>query len=519
MNRTFWNNLLLGVAALTVGHLCLIPIWDFATGGTPRLYVIDDNSALHIAWPLVITSWGLGIAAWSCLNRLYKKPFRLNAVIWLAFCLLAVFSVVRIFLFSQFIRKIPSLSVSLVFKPGSMGLALFLVIGVFLRLGIPRFARGSTRLALMLCPILPLLYVKMVMFHASIQHTAAIRTKNDQVVKRPIWILVFDELDEQSVEQGVSNGQLAEFARWRSFTLWCSNAYPPSGATLYSIPAMLRGKELSSDSTGIDYEFNLHTAVQDGVRKGWDWDDSLYRDIQKSNGTVALIGWCFPYAPLYGHQIHDLHWVTQKVGSAGKLGINRLDWECVDIAREVIGPILFFSLPLEEKSRNHGLALKAMESMIERQAIGPRRDLVWVHFPVPHWPAVSGPKGSYLDNLLAADAALKSFRSCLVQSGRWEDAIVIVVGDHWFRRPADPNDPFVRGSERRWIKRDHRVPLLIKLQNQTTGVSCDSPCNTLLLRSLVNTFRQDRLHSSQDIIQWIQANGIHGESDSTKDMP
>lgn len=519
MNRKFWNHLLLGITGLTVGHLCLIPIWDFATGGTPRLYVIDDNSAFHIVWPLVITSWGLGVAAWSCLNRLYKRPFRVNAMIWLAFCLLAVFSVVRIFLFSQFIRKIPSISVSLVFKPGFMALALFLVIGAFWRLGMLRFARGSTKLALMLCPILPLLYVKAALFHASIQRATAIRTKNDQIVKRPIWILVFDELDEQSVEQGVLNGQLAEFARWHSFSLWCRNAYPPSAATLYSIPAMLRGKELSSDSIGTDYEFNLHTAVQDGVRRGWDWDDSLFRDIQKSNGTTALIGWCFPYAPLYGHQIQDLHWVTQKVGSGWKQGVSRSDWECVDIAREVIGPILFFSLSLDEKSRNHSMALKSVESLIERQATGPTRDLVWVHFPVPHWPAVSGSKGSYLDNLLAADAALKSFRSSLVQSARWENAIVIVVGDHWFRRPADLSDPFVKGSERRWIRQDHRVPLLIKLQNQTTGTSYDSVCNTLLLRSLVNTLRQDRLHSSQDIIQWIQANGIHGESDSTKGLP
>jgi len=516
MNRTFRNRLFLGVAGLTLGHVCLIPIWDFATGGTPRLYVIDDNSALHIAWPLVITSWGLGIAAWGCLNQIYKRPFNYNALTWLAFCLLAVFSVVRIFLFSQFIRKIPTLSVSLVFKPGFMALALLLVIGMFWRLGALRFTRGSTKLAMMLWPILPLLYVKTAMFHASIQRAPAIRIKSDSIVKRPIWILVFDELDEQSIEQGILNGQLSEFAHWRSFTLWCRNAYPPSGATLYSIPAMLRGKEFSSDSTGIDYEFNLHTAVKDSLRKGWDWDDSLFRDIQKSNGTTSLIGWCFPYAPLYGHQVHDLHWVTQKVGSAG---INRFDWEYLDIAREALGPILFFSLPLEEKSRNHGLALKTVETMIAREAIGPTRDLVWVHFPVPHWPAVSGPKGSYLDNLLAADNALKSFRGSLIQSARWKDAIVIVLGDHWFRRPAELSDPFVKGSERRWIKQDHRVPLLIKLQNQTTGMSYESACNTLLLRSLVDNFRRDRLHSSQEIIKWLQTNGIHGESDSTKDLP
>ena len=74
-------------------------------------------------------------------------------------------------------------------------------------------------------------------------------------------------------------------------------------------------------------------------------------------------------------------------------------------------------------------------------------------------------------------------------------------------------------SELRNGRRDHRIPFMLKLAGQTTGVEFDTKFNTVLTRKLLMELLRGNLAKPEEVVKWINQNSSLGESPFTQSLP
>jgi len=518
--RNARDRILDALASLTMATLCCLPAWELLLGGTPRLFVLEEASATAIVLPLLGITGGLGVLFHRCRPGRRSPGSPALAAAWFLGGLWVAFNLARLFIFSTFIRSIPTIAGSARIKMAiPLVLALALVALAALA-GLGRWNRWARTLLLVLSPLAGMIWLQLPWHVASTFRTLP-GSLPGRDSHRTIWILVFDELDAQTaLDAPVATTGMSQLAEWRTWTTVFTRAYPPTGATLYSIPAMAQGRQITASMREPDYEFSLGAILRESVAAHWNWSDSIFRDIQEQGGSCAIIGWCFPYAPLYGRNVARTDWVAERAGYDLFPGPQDA-WHLTAriLAESTVGPLLYATENSERHARSHRMALDGIQKDLDATLRGPLPDLVWVHFPVPHWPAVSHAGGTYLDNLRVVDQVLGSFRDRLKAAGRFDEATVLVLADHWFRHPTPDLASFAGGLEHRWDRRDHRVPFLLKLPNQAEGHEDGRPFNTILLRDLIRGLRKGELRDREQIGAWLAGHTPYAESPLTLDLP
>jgi arylsulfatase A-like enzyme len=132
----------------------------------------------------------------------------------------------------------------------------------------------------------------------------------------------------------------------------------------------------------------------------------------------------------------------------------------------------------------HVAAYQHILNDVLARSADPSFDFVYAHLPVPHWPVVfdrrtgtwtTQPSADYFSSLALADRTLGEIHAALDRPGLWDDANVIVLGDHGLiERPASQAE-----VERR------RVPFLVKLAGQRERVDLDVEFDTTIVHDLV----------------------------------
>jgi hypothetical protein len=122
----------------------------------------------------------------------------------------------------------------------------------------------------------------------------------------------------------------------------------------------------------------------------------------------------------------------------------------IGAAAQVIRQVLPKSLKSEKGSEfNYIEGLKRIAQESATAAADGALSLVMVHFPAPHWPCMYDRRKkdftfeggcNYFDNLELVDRTFGDLRRSMERAGLWEDTVVLVSSDHWWRTEIWPKN-------------------------------------------------------------------------------
>ena len=311
---------------------------------------------------------------------------------------------------------------------------------------------------------------------------------------RIVWI-IFDELDYRlSFVDRPSNVPMQSFDSLRAESIFAENAVSPAPDTIPSVPSLITGKHLATfHATGPS------TVLFDDVPASV--YPTIFSTAHAMGANVAIVGWFLPYCRVFSRDLaacssHDLENQLSEPG--------RTFPESVSLQLQSLFAYRNRSLLGESPRAKHRVEmLSAMQADAMRDVVDPSLNLVYLHLPVPHAPylydrfSYQFPKrylgvGSYLDNLALADIYLGDFREAMTNAGLWDKTTVLVTSDH-----PDRMSLSVDGKE------DSRVPFLLKLAGQTTGVSYDPMLQTIVTKPLLEAILDRKITTPEDVLTWL----------------
>jgi hypothetical protein len=344
---------------------------------------------------------------------------------------------------------------------------------------------------------------------------------------RVLW-LIFDEMDQRlTFAERPSFIQLPELDRLRRQAVYATNAYPPAGETLLSMPAYITGRQIA-DAQATGASDLAVTLVENGKAVSLRSLPNIFSTWRAAGSNVAVIGFFHPYCRLFDSSLTLCSWhADYSIAHMWRHAPVFTTSETVLIQdTQVID-----TLPLSKRLRlarcllrfMHGAQRKKRALSVQRyeRALEDtkgdvvRRDVdkIFAHFPVPHPPyiysrvdghLVEDTRRSYFDNLVLVDRTLGELRQAMEAAGVWDDTTVAVSSDHWFR--TNLWKPWRSDGENSLIgnETDYRVPLLIKLAGQTTGVTYDTPFNTIVLHDFLLALGT-QITTPDNAVQWLDA--------------
>lgn len=510
------------ISCLTLSHICILPIWDLVTGGSPRLFLLDESLSTTVILPTLTITFLIATLAFLSLYLHRNSPPFIGETIWILLITLAVFSICRIFIYNFFNKYFKELSSSNV-KILIMLMVISILLSTLYFCKIKYWIYRSNKILLMISPLLIIIWVEAVFItYKYPPRQSSLLGKATSSSKSTIWVLIFDELDGKTILDAHPNQVgLREFAHWRDFSIVGTNAYPPAGATLWSIPALLQGRQIADTPSGMNYIKTWKNLAEAGKSKQWDWSDNLLTDASKNQKTSTLIAWGeFPYLPFYENSANKTWHLTETLRSNPTTSIPSFFQLFKTITLEVtIGP---FKAAKMSRALAHTRVIDNIHSILNQLNKDNTSNIVWIHYPIPHYPSVIE-GGSYLDNLRLTNQELRYFRELLQRKDMWDESTIIATGDHWFRKPAiglpDDYSQFIRGFEHRWDTKDHRVPFFLKLPYQKTSYIHSNGFNTIILRKLIAHLSEHETESPEEISLWLDNNTSIVESPTTTSLP
>jgi len=310
----------------------------------------------------------------------------------------------------------------------------------------------------------------------------------------------FDEMDYRLAFESPANARLPEFRALAQHGLYATNAYPPGGRTVISVPALLSGRLVtSSKEAGLSSLYVTYAGAAGAAP--WTTDQTVF-DVERRNGwRTAIAGWYFPYSRIFGHDIDAWGDQSRRLGLNPSRAFLDLMADQLRVMAEGRSESMFgTSLSVLEHER---LVTEVVAEAI-RKAADPNLDLVFLHLPVPHGPFYYdartgrtstrplGPSG-YLDHLQLGDHVLGRIREAIDESGAGRRTTLLVSSDHWNRR-ADLIDGRI----------DHRVPFLVSFPGDSRGVKYASPFNTVLTRRLVTAILEGSIRNGRAAARWLE---------------
>lgn len=325
-----------------------------------------------------------------------------------------------------------------------------------------------------------------------------------QAGPRVLWIL-FDEWDQRlTFEDRRRDLLLPELDSFRRTAIYVPNSLPPSSRTLCSVPALLTGRSVS-DAQILTAE-DLFLSFDDGAPGGmWSRESSIFTDVRDSGLNVSVVGWYLPYCRALGADLTACWWwdMSLQHNSVG------------DRLREIL-PNQALSL-LETTQLAPGWASRATQrqartysEILDRaltEASDRRHGFVFMHLPVPHSPHTydrrtqsftlyNSPIAGYWDSLALLDKSLGELRRAMEHFGVWDSTAILLSSDHWNRSS--------RGLDGR---EDHRVPFLLKLPGQDSGLVVEERIQTILTRDLLRAIVRRELVTPAGAAEWLSERG------------
>ncbi len=335
---------------------------------------------------------------------------------------------------------------------------------------------------------------------------------------RVVWML-FDELDEGMIgSKKPYQIPIPEIERLKAQSLVATDAVPPAYCTRLSLPAYLTGHQIMDiDPQGArDVSIGLVSTGQDVP---WDPQDNVFAQAMSEGFATAIVGWYLPYCRMLKNSFSSCFWYPM-YGDSLKTGATIPDdiltqlWNAADAVP--LGQALLKNIDKTAHCEHRITAYEDILAHARRQAVDPSVDLVFVHFPIPHPPGFYNArlgkfdcKGDYVDNVSLVDATIGKLRAAMTVAGTWDNSVVIISSDHPYREWSWGAMNW-RGRKERTHGEGQlyaRVPLIMKLAHEHSGLRYTGAFNTVLLHDLVLAALHGSFHSPANLANWISETG------------
>jgi hypothetical protein len=552
-------------ASLSLANLCFITSWNDLLDSSPRdAFNMYNYSSFPTIMLNVLVLGALFFAALT-LARRTSNPLPLNLARWLLpglllipingaltivfpdFSLLKLFGALKVGYFSRdelmvlgtglamlgafiFARRfkaatgvVASIVLLLLGRPEPIWLALLLgILFLLVQVRWQRFVlRASSTSLLVLAPFVLITFFQAASFGArfSDRSPASVIKGTAGAAPRVLWI-VFDEMDQSlTFTRRHPSLNLPEIDRLRSEALYASNVYPPSDSTLISMPAMITGRLISKAKVAGPSEVMITYAGTDEAVK-WSTQPNIFSEARSVGVNSAVVGWYHPYCRILGQNLTFCSY--QEFGRLpfGQVMTRQLKRfvRTVPLA-SYYGLFEEKDLEQQERRRRFKESYSGVMEHARRAALDPDVGLVLVHWPIPHPPAIFNHvnnefdlsrKSGYVGNLALVDRTLGELRRDMEAAGLWDDTIVLITSDHWFRSEMHfltrEDDEALAGPI------DHRVPFLLKLAGQKQRVDYDGEFNNVLAHDLLLALLRGELRVPESVKDWLDRNRSVGES-------
>jgi hypothetical protein len=311
---------------------------------------------------------------------------------------------------------------------------------------------------------------------------------------RVVWV-IFDETDQRlAFEQRPAGLQLPEFDRFRSESLYATNAYPPANATLISMPGLISGTRISSvfPTNAADLAVTLAGSGQVTV---WTRLPSVFGSVRELGFNTALVGWYHPYSRILGHNLNFCRWYPAFGPAQAATFTTAMASQISSLTKTVTIRKLFADACRDSISESL--------SLITNRNYG----LMLLHLPPPHVPGIYDPARDqftteavptvtgYFNNLVLADRSLGKLRRALDNSSQAANTWIIQSADHSWRKSS-----LYDGG------RDLRVPFLVKAPGEHAPLTYSPEINTVLTHALILAILRGEVAGQQSLVTWLDAN-------------
>ena len=324
--------------------------------------------------------------------------------------------------------------------------------------------------------------------------------------RRVLWI-IFDEMDERLTFIDRPTGlRLPEIDRLRDESLWASNAFPPAGETLLSMPSLINGRIVTSAKPQGTRDLLL-TYEGDEQTVNWRNTANVFSRARDLGYKTAVVGWSNPYDRIIGSSLDFCRFFPNQYPDSDLPFFSRM------VKRITIVPSSFPLLDQLHCLGPFGLSqnrlgdlgrIKTYQAFRQAAipvATNPDFNLILLHWPIPHLPGIysrsrgdfdSSGRGTYIDNLALVDQTFRELRQAMETAGVWDSTTVLLSADHWYRYP------FLLDG-----KSDHRVPFLLKLAGQTTRLDYNRRFNTVATHDLILSTLRGELQDPESVARWL----------------
>ena len=154
--------------------------------------------------------------------------------------------------------------------------------------------------------------------------------------------------------------------------------------------------------------------------------------------------------------------------------------------------------------QTHEAALKSI--------VDPRSNLVFVHWNIPHPPAIydaakdvfsDSSAREYLDNLRLVDRTVRDVRLELETAGLWKSSTILLTSDHPLRvntRPRSMLGPMVAANQ---YTQASKVPFLLKMAGEKQGFAYSPAMQTIVTKDLLLAILKGEINQPEQVAQWL----------------
>jgi Sulfatase len=345
---------------------------------------------------------------------------------------------------------------------------------------------------------------------------------------RIIWIL-FDELSYQQVyERRFAGLQLPSFDALASEATVFTHTIPAGIMTDRVLPSLMTGKPVNAIRSSADgRRLFLHSSVS-GAWGQFDEHDTVFQDALNLNYRTGVAGWYNPYCRILPDVLDRCFWtfslpaqntMIPRTALRSNLMMPALHVAGVGLTYRLASLFLHFPDRTEFYATQHISDYVSLEQAADRILDDPSTGFSLIHLPVPHpsgiYDRVTGRfatrHSSYLDNLALADKLLGHIRSKLEQSGQWNGATIVVMGDHSWRTQLMWKNSLEWTEEEQRASQggefDDRPAYVVKLADQRVGARFDGPFAAVNTRRLFDGLLSQQIRSVEDLSAWAKRVG------------
>lgn len=531
------------LALLSLANLCLLPAWRSVLYPPFNGYHLESPPGSVNAAAVCLDVLLLTVAFW-LISRYVKRNQAqgyLSAGARLAFLFLTIFAFNNLIKILLGAVSVPALS-GWIGKPAAAALVAVLAVAslyAIIKWSV-QLSKAARKLLLLASPVILLTVFQSASLIVSDSRgpqgdrpeVAEQHVTMDQGAKQRVVWIIFDEFDFRAAFESRPAGlELPELDRLRTESFFAINAFPPAGSTLRSLPALLTGK-LVSNSVQRSPDNLAITMADSGQSVDWKSQANIFTDLQVEKQGTALVGWYHPYCRLFASEVGSCFARTHLPDAWPDKHSRSL---FTSMANYFVQAAL--SMPLVREiaryddaasrlayEKNHVAVSESLGARAAGDASDPSKSFVFIHLPATHTPYLysrtthsfdAAKRTNYFDCLATVDDVLGNIRRQMEQSGTWDDSVLIVSADHWWRT----KDWEIEGTwtdEEAAVARaqmDYRIPFIVK----TAGVG-DKPLvytpifNTVLTKDLVLAMRSGSVSTSADIASWVDAHRSIGVS-------